>query len=430
MQALRSVARGPLVRGVAVVSGGTAVAQLVTVLVSPITSRQYGPDAYGVANVFLSLAGILSPLAGLTYGYAVVIPKEDTDALTLARIAAWSSVAVAAAVVVVVGVLNGQIAALASFSGPEWLLLALAPAVLFAGLSTVLSQWLIRKRRFRTLGGLSAGQSLAVNGARVLLGLAVPTAWVLVAVSVLGSAFYSVVAWFGARPSLRDARPSRSSVPPRPWRETARRYRDFPLYREPQMLLNAVSANLPVILLGAFFGPAIPGLYGLARNVVSLPGRLISDSVSKVVLPHAAEAAQRGESLRPLVARTTMLLMAIGVVPFGTVVLLGPWLFGVVFGQDWSTAGEYARWLSLWAFFAFANPPSVQVVPLLGLQAWFLVYEVGLTAARVVAIVVGAEVLGGSLAAVALFSVVGVVANLVLIASVTVASARLRRPGI
>jgi O-antigen/teichoic acid export membrane protein len=427
---LRHLAAGPFVRGVAYVAGGTAVSQIILILVAPITSRQYGPAAYGVVNVFVSTAAILSPLAGLAYAYALPLPDDDRDALALLGLTVRIAVAAFAVLAVVFLVFGGSIAGWVQLPHVTWMVLLVPPLVLVAGLSNVYGQWLIRKREFRTLGVRTAVQSIVQNGTRVAVGTVVPTAAALVLVQAAGSVFGLVLVYLGARPSLRvssaaelDAEPGRQARR----RALAHRYRDFPLYREPQMLLNIISAYIPMILLAALFDPVVTGLYGLARNVLGMPMGLVADSIGKVLLPHAAEAAREGHDVHRLLVRSTRSLAIIGLPPFALIVLFGPALFAFVFGADWRTTGEYARWLAPSFYLVYLNTPSIQVIPLIGLQGLFLVWEVVQTTARIAAILVGAAVFSSSITAVALYSLVGVAANIVLIGVTVVMSRRRRR---
>jgi O-antigen/teichoic acid export membrane protein len=90
--------------------------------------------------------------------------------------------------------------------------------------------------------------------------------------------------------------------------------------------------------------------------------------------------------------------------------LFGPWLFSLVFGEAWAVAGEYARWLALFFLFNFINKPSVASVPVLGIQRGLLVYELFSTGGKVVGFLVGVYWFDSDVWAVALFSVIGVIA--------------------
>jgi IS5 family transposase len=71
---------------VAVVASGTAGAQAITMGFSPVITRLYGPEAFGLLGVFMAMVQVLVPAAALTYPIAIVLPKEDRDARVLARL--------------------------------------------------------------------------------------------------------------------------------------------------------------------------------------------------------------------------------------------------------------------------------------------------------------------------------------------------------
>ncbi len=70
-------------RNVAVIAGGTAAGQSIVVLASPIITRLYTPEEFGVLAVYTSFLGILSVLASLRYELAIPLPEKDRDAASL-----------------------------------------------------------------------------------------------------------------------------------------------------------------------------------------------------------------------------------------------------------------------------------------------------------------------------------------------------------
>ena len=87
-------------RSVIVVASGTAMAQLITMAFSPVITRLYGPEAFGVLGTFVAFTHILSPLAGLTYPAAIVLPKEDSEAECLVRLSRNISFFIAIAILI------------------------------------------------------------------------------------------------------------------------------------------------------------------------------------------------------------------------------------------------------------------------------------------------------------------------------------------
>ena len=64
-------------------TGGATLALGVTILAAPITSRLFGPEAFGLAALFNSGVTMLGMIACLRYEMAIVLPKNDEDAAPL-----------------------------------------------------------------------------------------------------------------------------------------------------------------------------------------------------------------------------------------------------------------------------------------------------------------------------------------------------------
>jgi len=72
MTALRRLAQSRFFRGVVAIAGGTAIAQAVGVLLSPIITRLYTPEAMGLWGLFVSFLGVASVVSTLRYEVAIV----------------------------------------------------------------------------------------------------------------------------------------------------------------------------------------------------------------------------------------------------------------------------------------------------------------------------------------------------------------------
>ena len=195
----------------------------------------------------------------------------------------------------------------------------------------------------------------------------------------------------------------------------AKKYKDFPKFRAPQVLVNAITQSFPVLLLTSFFGPTAAGFYSISRTALSAPAVLIGQSVGDVFYPRISEAANNGEELRPLIKKATLILALIGIIPFGTVIICGPWLFSFVFGADWKEAGEYARWIAIWTFFMFINQPSVRALPLLSAQAFHLKFTVINLIIRASVLAAGYYFFNSDIISIALFGITGAILNIILV---------------
>ncbi|QKT05096.1 lipopolysaccharide biosynthesis protein [Ectothiorhodospiraceae bacterium 2226] len=416
LRATGRVWRSCFARSVAVVASGTAGAQAITMAFAPLITRIYGPEAFGLLGTFMAIVAVAIPVAALAYPIAIVLPREDRDALGLVRLSAVLSFAIA------------LLAAAALWTGGDWLtatlgaesvagFLFLIPlAMLFAAWMQIAQQWLIRKKEFGVVARSAVAHSLILNTAKSGIGWLHPVGAVLIVLATLGQALHAGLLFIGARRRYQGCAAEREEGSKAPLKKLAYRHRDFPLYRAPQNFINAASQSLPVLMLAAFFGPAAAGFYTLGQMVMGMPSALVGKAVNDVFYPRITEAAHNGENLPQHIVRATGALLAIGIVPFSLVAMFGPGLFSLVFGGDWAHAGEYARWLALWLLAAFINRPSVATIPVLSLQRGFLVYEIVSVIVRAAAIVMGVSLFHSDVVAIALFALVGVGLNLFLIA--------------
>jgi len=415
---IKRLSQSKFVRNVTIIASGTAAAQAINMAFSPVITRLYGPEAFGLLGVFMSLLAIFTPIAALTYPIAIVLPKDDNDAKGIAKLSVYITLVVSAVITLVLVVGGEQLLALVGAEAIGSFVLLIPLAVLFAAFVQIAQQWLIRKKQFSITARVTVLQILILNSAKAGVGLFQPFGGVLIVLTAAGQTLHAAMLAFGVKCAGKSTSPSAPATGQPLIRlcELARRHRDFPLYRAPQAFLNALTRSFPVLLLASFFGPAAAGFYTLARTVMAVPSGLISASVGNVLYPRMAEASNKGEKLAPMIIKSTFVLALIGIIPFGIIVVFGPWLFGFVFGAEWGQAGSYAQWLTFWIFAGFVNVPSVKSLPILSLLPFFLKFEIASTALRIFVLTVGFYVYASDTVAIALFSGVGALLNMVLIA--------------
>ncbi|SDX58399.1 lipopolysaccharide biosynthesis protein [Salimicrobium album] len=405
--------KGGFIRKVLVMVSGTAGAQAIILLASPVITRIYGPEAFGVLGVFMAVSMILIPASGLGYPIAIVLPKHEEEAVGLTKISLWLSVGMALLSLVIAFLFGEELLELLNFTDINNYLYFIPLVILFGSLLQISEQWAVRLQEFGVIARTNMYHALIVQGSMVGIGLIYPFAFVLILMNVIGQLLKAVFMGTG---SLRKRKSKGSiDVTHPPLKETARKYKDFPRYRAPEMFLNAVSQNIPIMLLSSLFGPAAAGFFTLSRRVLAAPATLIGKAVGDVFYPRITEAYYNKESLQKLIKKATLGLSLAGLIPYGTVVLLGPWLFGFVFGDEWVQAGEYARWMALASFFGFINSPSVKALPVLSAQGFQLLFTIVMLTVRIAMLAVGSFVFESDLVAIALFGLSGAVLNSLLI---------------
>lgn len=372
-------------RAVAIVSGGTALGQIVTVLASPLLSRLYSPGDFGELAVYLSLTGSIAMVAGLTYQMAVPLPEEDDEAANVLVLATSLVLAV------------GLITALGLFASREFLsqwprtariagVLWLVPfGVLGIGLFETITQWAVRAKQFGPLARTSAAKGVAQVGVQSAWGVFAPGALGLLVGQLVGQ-------WAGTFTLVRLA-----------WREqyhafqrvsvagmlaAAKRYKRFPLLTLPEVLVNAVSFFAPVLILAYYFGGYVAGLYAFQDRVTLIPIRFVGASAQRVFMASAADA-RRENRLDTFTRRVFGYLLAISTPFIFLLASSAPNSFALVFGENWREAGVYAQWLCVRTAFTMVVFPLTPLVYVLEKQWAGTAFQVVLLILRVGPIVLG-----------------------------------------
>ncbi|KON82894.1 polysaccharide biosynthesis protein [Rossellomorea marisflavi] len=407
----------PFIRNVAIMASGTALAQAITMALSPLITRIYGPEAFGILGVFVAITGIVAPLAALTYPIAIVLPKREDHAKGLMRLSLYISILIASFVAIILSVFNENIVNLFNIESVAPYLYLIPVVILCAGFLQVVEQWLIRKKQFRISANASIIQAVLLQGGKVVAGLFFPVASILIIFTAFGEGIKALfMALFTSKFEVNKIRAS-SNCEKINLNMIAKKYVDFPKYRAPEVLFNAISQSLPVLMLASFFGPSSVGFYTIGRSVLSMPTILIGKSVGDVFYPRISDAEKSGEDLLQLIKKATLMLGIIGILPFGIIILFGPVLFSFIFGPHWLVAGEYARWIALWSFFGFINIPSVRALPVLGAQSFHLKFTILMLLTRIIVLAIGYYAFSSDQIAVALFGISGAVLNVFLILS-------------
>lgn len=409
---IKQLTQSKFARNVAVVATGTAGAQAIAMAFSPAITRIYGPETFGAMGTFIAIFEMISPLAALSYPLAMVLPKQDSDAIGLAKISLWIALLTSLITAVVLILFKTSIVDAFNLHTIEAYILILPITMLFAVLMTISSQWTIRKRLFNLKAKSAIIQALIISLMKAGLGLLNPSAIILIGTTSFGYLLQAVLIGIGIREKNKDDNPSTHSS----YQVSGllKQYKDFAYFRTPQIFLNSIGQSLPILMLANLFTPAAVGFYVLARTVLFVPSNLIGTSVAEVFYPKFVETIRNGESGKKLLIKACATLAAIGSLPYLVLIAFGPWLFALIFGADWREAGEYSRWMSAWLFVVLVTRPIIAAIPALALQGLFLAFEAIAVLIRIMAILIGYYWIGSALGAVIAFSLSNVIIYTVL----------------
>lgn len=391
--------------------GSTAAAQGLVIVCAPIITRLFSVEAVGIAGLFSTLLVFSGTLATCRMEAAISFAPDDAEARKLASAVRFSAVVVSLLIAAIVWMIPGE-AFTASWHPAirYWLPLA---SLAFAFYQADY-QLAVRTHEVRTAAWANLLRSVVMNATQIVAGLVNAGPSGLMAGVVLGQASRGVFTRLGAlfRPRLWVAA-GRDAI------EMFQAHARFPVWVMPQAVANLLTGHFPILFLASSGAETVLGHYSLAYRVLQLPIILIAGALRPLFARQFTERAGDLAAVSRRFRSSTLRLLAVASVPFGTVMVLGPWIFRIVFGPNWEPAGEVARWMALWLLIAFINVPAVSLGIVLGMQRRFLALELAFGIARCLALWwITREV--SMYWGIAAFCVVGAVYNSVLIGAVAI----------
>src|SRR5699024_7143459 len=200
---VKSIFQKPFVQNVLVMITGTAAAQLITMLFSPILTRLYGPDTFGILGVFMAIVGIIAPIAALTYPIAIILPKSDDKAKGLAILSFYITIVVVFISILILMLFKKSIVETFELEEVSRYLYFIPLVLLFAGILQVMQQWLIRIQNYKFTAKINSIHALILQGSLAGIGLLYPYAFVLIAFNTIGQGLKALMLLFGV---LKDQR--------------------------------------------------------------------------------------------------------------------------------------------------------------------------------------------------------------------------------
>ena len=394
------LSRENFAHSVTILASGTALGQGLILLASPILTRIYTPEDFGVLAVFVFVLSMVVVVASLRYELAIPLPEDDQTAINL--------LALAFGLVIVMSLLAGSGVLLFGHQLVTWInapaltpYLWLLPLGTFgAGLYQVFNYWAVRKKAFNRIANTKLNQSVGLILTHLGIGFlysgAIGLLFGQIVSQVAGTTTLARIAW-------REDRGALTGVNLQDIGKAAWRYKQFPLFSSWSAIFNTLSVHIPILMLSYFFDSKIMGLYTLANRVLQTPISLIGKAVTQVFFSKVAEANREGilsssaSNIFGKLLQISLPLMLLGGIA-------APEVFTYVFGNEWRQAGIYAQWLSPWLLLVFISSPLSILPSVLEKQGQELLFQITLLTSRLIALSVGGWLVNPNLA-IALFAI-------------------------
>jgi O-antigen/teichoic acid export membrane protein len=383
---------------------GTGFAQIIPIIASPILTRLYTPEDFGILAMFVAIISILGTVSTGKYELAIVIPEKDNEAFNILSLGIILTFIISLIILVIVVVGS-------YFISPEikkqigiWLYLS-PVAVFFVGLFNMLRYYNLRKKYYKDIATATASKSIIAVFSQIVIGFLKEGPIGL----LLGQFFSYAISNTRLIKNLSYEKTLINNIKREDLLKVAKKYSKFPKYEMWSQLSNIISGQTPILLLGAFFTNAIVGFYALSVRMLTLPISLIGSSIGQVFLQEVSEIKEDSKKINFLTKQTFKKLFVIGVLPISIIGIYGDLIFDLIFGKNWKVAGEYTRILSLWIFFVFLVSPLQTLMIALEKQVQSFIFNSSILCARVISLFIGYYIFNDAYHSILLYSLVSTV---------------------
>ena len=340
------------VRNVLTLTSGTAIAQAILIAVTPLLTRIYTPDQFGLFGIYIALISIGTMIASGRLEMAVLVARKDSEALQLALMSFLISAALSLSLLLIVMIWGPEIADISGQSAMESWLYIVPFSIFFFSVYKVFLRWLNRKKQYQLMSHSRIIQSASMSALQVIIGLTAKLAPGLALADCIGRALSLMLVFQRIRNSIEFP-----GLNPVKLIALIRRYRKFPFFGTPASILNLLSLQVPYVVIPVIFNSAVAGLYFLVFRVLMMPIALLGESIMEVFRNKAMDGLKEHGTCKPLYVKTCSTMIVIGLPPTLLLIFFGPDLFALIFGEDWRVAGLYSKILAPMALFRLVCAP-------------------------------------------------------------------------
>lgn len=361
-------------RNVLTLMTGTTIAQAIPIAISPILTRIYTPEDFGVLALFISITYIIGSISNGRYELALMLPEEDEDAINIFILGMLIVFFLSLSLLILVIIFNHQLVMFFKNKQIGVWLYFVPLTVFFIGGFNMLSYYNNRKRQYKDIAKANVAKSLVMSVVQVFLGF--------LKLGVGGLIVGQIMSHFSANVKLlknviKD-KAVLSSIDKVKIRKMAIRYKKFPTISLGATFSNSLSAQLNPIIISTIYSTSGLGFFSLTEKALSAPAAFIGKSIGQVFFEEASKKKEDKDKLSKVFNTTIKKLIIIGFPIFLLMFLIVKPIFIFVFGEGWEISGIYAQILIPLFFSRFITSPVTLLPIVLEKNKIDLFFQIGM----------------------------------------------------
>ncbi len=383
---IRRILSNDFNRNVMKLTTGTTIAQAIPIAISPILTRIYTPDEFGVLALFTAITAILGSISNARYELSIVLPEKEEDAINLVALSILISFTLSSFLFLVILMFQNNIIKFLGNSEINLWLYFVPLVVFMIGIFNAFKFYNTRIKKYNIIAQVSVLKSVSLAISQILLGLLKFGHHGL----ILGQIFSHLFSNGRLAKSFLKNSITLSNINIKRMLVLAKTYIKFPKFSMGATLANTSARNITSLFIPMLYSAATLGHFSLVQRTLGLPTNLVGQSIGQIFIQKAVIEKQKYGTAKIIYISTLKKLLTISLIPFIILFFTVEDIIVFIFGDNWLMAGVYAKILVPLFFLRFIAAPLNLTLTVFEKQQIDLLWQCGLLLIVLVTVIASA----------------------------------------
>lgn len=321
-------------KNIAVLVSGNIIGYGIYILCLPILGRIFPPELMGEYDLIVSSGKFVIDFISFGLIIAILLPKEDSDAVDLCQIILASNVFFLSTGILLLLIIRNKYHLFETSIPYSLSVLLLAAYLFFYNIQMVFYSYTNRRKLYRVL----FWNPIVQNFFNVILSIVLGYIGLGTTGYLLGTILSYIICCIHMGIHVK---PFYGKISISRWKKQLIKYKNIPLVQMPANIISQIGNEIPTQYLGRVFGSELLGGYVMAKRILGIPITLLSVPVNRVVYQTMADKVSKGENVGDFCFGIVEKNIKYAILPIGAIVILAKPFVPLFLGEEWKIAGDY-----------------------------------------------------------------------------------------
>lgn len=266
---------------------GVLISQIIAFISLPLITSYFSPESIGLNATLLSISAIISIFLNLQYHQAILIPTKRKEYTSLVYICMFFSGIFFLITFFITLFIKNYINTKLNLPPDSNIVLLIPFLALISATHPVLVNWISKEKRFSLIARNNIFISAINNSTAIWFGH--------ISLGILGLVLSRLMGYFFAIINLYFIffKTAKTGINFQLCKNLCKEYIKFPKITLIHSLFNSLGNELPIILITAYFNPAITGLFFLSTKISKIPLTMMTSSLYNVYFEEFAQTKNK-----------------------------------------------------------------------------------------------------------------------------------------